>query len=106
NTMEADSACTQASKGSIWEKVILFPSTQYLNLKEIRMDSITIRMPDDFHVHFRRGKVLETVVPHTVRQFGRAMVMPNTNPPILTAKDAVAYRKEIRQCVDGMNTEW
>lgn len=59
------------------------------------MDSITLRMPDDFHVHFRRGAILKAVVPHTVRQFARALVMPNTDPPILKAEDVVGYRNEI-----------
>ena len=57
---------------------------------------IELRRPDDFHVHFRRGHVLRTVVPFTAEQFGRAMVMPNTSPrPILTAADADSYRHEI-----------
>jgi len=56
---------------------------------------ITIRRPDDFHVHFRRGDILRTVAPYTASQFGRALVMPNTDPPILTGADAQAYRDEI-----------
>ncbi len=58
---------------------------------------ITIRRPDDFHVHFRRGEMLRTVAPHTAAQFARALVMPNTDPPILLAADALVYRDEIRQ---------
>jgi dihydroorotase len=71
------------------------------------MDIIKILLPDDFHVHFRRGKMLEAVVPHTVRHFGRAMVMPNTTPkPILIAEDALEYRREIKRRIDAMNMEW
>jgi dihydroorotase len=57
---------------------------------------IELRRPDDFHVHFRRGAVLRTVVPYTADQFARAMVMPNTSPrPILGAAEAASYRDEI-----------
>lgn len=63
------------------------------------MERMTIPLPDDFHVHFRRGKILEAVVPHTARYFGRALIMPNTSPnPILTAEDAIDYRNEIIRC--------
>lgn len=63
------------------------------------MDQITIRQPDDWHVHFRSGAMLRTVVPFTARQFGRAIVMPNLVPPVTTARMAAAYREEIRAAV-------
>lgn len=63
------------------------------------MDTITIRRPDDWHVHFRSGTMLKAVVPFTARQFGRAIVMPNLTPPVTTAKMAAAYREEIRAAV-------
>lgn len=56
---------------------------------------IRIRRPDDFHVHFRRGDMLRLVVPHTASQFSRALVMPNTTPPVRTADDVARYRREI-----------
>ncbi len=56
---------------------------------------VTIRRPDDFHVHFRRGRILRTVVPYTASWFKRALVMPNTDPPILSAKSAEKYQQEI-----------
>ena len=59
-------------------------------------DRLTIRSPDDWHVHFRDGKILETVVPFTARQFARAIVMPNLAPPIIDVEAADAYRKRIR----------
>lgn len=61
--------------------------------------AIKIRRPDDFHVHLRRGEMLRTVVPYTAVHFGRALVMPNTNPPILTADEVVAYSVEILAAV-------
>ncbi len=62
------------------------------------MDSLTIRKPDDWHVHLRDGAMLEAVLPFTARVFGRAIVMPNLFPnPIVTTEDAVAYRKQIME---------
>ena len=45
-------------------------------------DTITIRRPDDWHVHFRDSAMLQTVLPWTARQFARAIVMPNLVPPV------------------------
>jgi dihydroorotase len=56
---------------------------------------ITIRRPDDWHVHFRVGAMLGAVVPETARHFGRALVMPNLVPPVLTGADAADYRDRI-----------
>ena len=58
-------------------------------------ESLTIRRPDDWHVHLRRGAMLEAVVGYTARQFARAIVMPNLSPPITTIEAAQAYRAEI-----------
>ena len=56
-----------------------------------------IKLPkgDDMHCHLRRGIIMRSVVGYTTRQFQRAVIMPNTDPPILTAEDAVQYRSEI-----------
>jgi dihydroorotase len=59
------------------------------------IESITLRRPDDWHVHFRDGAMLRTVLPHTARQFARAIVMPNLVPPVTTAAAAIAYRERI-----------
>lgn len=60
------------------------------------MNSITIRRPDDWHVHLRDGAMLEAVLPFTARVFGRAIVMPNLSPnPIVTTEQAIAYRNRI-----------
>jgi dihydroorotase len=58
-------------------------------------DTITLRRPDDWHVHFRDGAMLRQVVPWTARQFGRAIVMPNLVPPVTTVAAAVEYRERI-----------
>lgn len=57
------------------------------------MQTLTIIQPDDFHVHFRDGDALKSVVPHTARQMGRALVMPNLKPPITTVAQALEYKK-------------
>jgi len=62
-------------------------------------DRITIRRPDDWHLHFRDGDVMRGVVPYTARQFGRAIVMPNLTPPVTTAEMASAYRERILAAV-------
>ena len=58
-------------------------------------DRLTIRRPDDLHVHLRDGAMLTTVAPFTARQFGRAIVMPNLTPPITSVGAAEAYRERI-----------
>jgi dihydroorotase len=60
-----------------------------------RMDEITLRRPDDWHVHLRDGGMLKQVSPYTARQFGRAIVMPNLVPPITDVAAARAYRQRI-----------
>ena len=58
-------------------------------------DTLTIRRPDDWHVHFRDGAMMAAVLPHTARQMARAIVMPNLVPPVTTAAMAAAYRDRI-----------
>lgn len=66
--------------------------------------SITIRRPDDWHVHLRDGEMLQGVTAHTARQFGRAIVMPNLTPPVTSVDAAIAYRERILAAVpQGMN---
>ena len=57
--------------------------------------SITITRPDDWHLHLRDGAALASVLPHTARQFARAIVMPNLKPPVTTTAAAAAYRERI-----------
>ncbi|MEM9349394.1 MAG: dihydroorotase [Pseudomonadota bacterium] len=67
---------------------------------------LTIRRPDDWHVHFRDGDVLKAVLPETARHFGRAIVMPNLVPPVVTGQDAASYRKRIMAALpEGMSFE-
>jgi len=67
-------------------------------------DTITIRRPDDWHLHFRDGATMQAVVPHTARQFARAIVMPNLSPPVTTTAMAAAYRERIMAAVpEGMD---
>ena len=63
------------------------------------MDTLTITRPDDWHLHVRDGAALAAVVPHTARQFGRAIIMPNLKPPVTTATEAAHYRARIRAAV-------
>ena len=58
-------------------------------------ERLTIRRPDDWHVHLRDGAMLRDVVGYTARQFARAIVMPNLAPPVIRASDAAAYRERI-----------
>jgi len=60
---------------------------------------LTLRQADDWHVHLRDGTMLAAVVEHTVRQFARAIVMPNLTPPVTTVDAAEAYRKRILSTV-------
>ena len=57
---------------------------------------LTLRRPDDWHVHLRDGELLRTVLPYTAYHFARAVVMPNLVPPITTVAAASAYRDRIR----------
>ncbi len=59
------------------------------------MTRLTIRRPDDWHLHLRDGALLAAVVNDTARHFGRAIIMPNLVPPVITGDDAVAYRDRI-----------
>lgn len=63
------------------------------------MRSVTFRRPDDFHVHFRDGAVLQRVVPETALRFARAVVMPNLTPPVTTSALAAAYRRRVLAAV-------
>ncbi len=58
-------------------------------------DRITIRKPDDWHLHVRDGAMLKAALPFTAAHFGRAIIMPNLLPPVLTVKDAIAYRNRL-----------
>ena len=68
--------------------------------------SITIARPDDWHLHLRDGAALASVLPHSARQFARAIVMPNLKPPVTTTAAASAYRDRILAALpEGMSFE-
>ncbi len=68
--------------------------------------TLTLTRPDDWHLHLRDGAVLRDVLPHTARQFARAIVMPNLKPPVTTTEMAQAYRDRILAALPaGMSFE-
>ena len=58
-------------------------------------ERLTLRRPDDWHVHLRDGATMRAVLPHTAARFARAVVMPNLKPPVTTTALAVEYRRRI-----------
>ena len=60
---------------------------------------LTLTRPDDWHLHVRDADALAAIVPHTAQQFGRAIIMPNLQPPVTTTKQALAYRERILAAV-------
>jgi dihydroorotase len=58
-------------------------------------NTLILTRPDDWHLHLRDGAGLAAVLPHTARQFARAIVMPNLRPPVTTTAQALAYRERI-----------
>ncbi|CAN0618528.1 Dihydroorotase [Burkholderia sp. lig30] len=70
------------------------------------LTTLTLARPDDWHLHVRDGAMLAGVLPHTARQFGRAIIMPNLKPPVTTTAQAQAYRERILAAVPaGMTFE-
>lgn len=70
------------------------------------MTTISIRRPDDWHLHLRDGAALKAVLPDTAARFARAIVMPNLRPPVTTTALALAYRQRILQAIPaGMQFE-
>jgi dihydroorotase len=68
------------------------------------MTTLTIRKPDDWHLHLRDGAMLKAVLPFTARHFGRAILMPNLVPPVATTADAIAYRERVRAALPKDST--
>ena len=65
---------------------------------------ITIRKPDDWHLHVRDGEMLKAVLPFTAKNFGRAILMPNLVPPVRTAPDGIAYRERVMAALPQRST--
>jgi len=66
---------------------------------------LTITQPDDWHLHLRDGEALNSVAPFTAKQFARAIIMPNLNPPVTTVVMAVEYLDRILAAVEGTDFE-
>lgn len=65
----------------------------------MQTQTLTITRPDDWHLHVRDGVALQAVVPFSARQMGRAIIMPNLKPPVVTVAEAMAYRERIMAAV-------
>ena len=65
---------------------------------------ITIRKPDDWHLHVRDGAMLQAVLPFTARHFGRAILMPNLVPPVTNTAEAIAYRQRVMAALPAGST--
>ncbi len=63
------------------------------------MSELTIKRPDDWHLHLRDGDMMRAVLPYTAELYGRAIIMPNLKPPVKTVKDAKAFRQRILDCL-------
>ncbi|MBW4051862.1 MAG: dihydroorotase [Proteobacteria bacterium] len=70
------------------------------------MTAITIRRPDDLHLHLRDGQAMRSILPFTAARFARALIMPNLRPAVTTTEQALAYRKRILEALpQGMTLE-
>nr|CAB3478284.1 unnamed protein product [Digitaria exilis] len=82
---------------------VSFRAAPLPNLRATAMAAMSqqliITRPDDWHLHVRDGEVLEAVLPHSARHFGRAIIMPNLKPPVTTTARAVEYREEIMKAL-------
>ncbi len=63
------------------------------------LNTLTLQRPDDWHLHVRDGSLMASVLPHTARQFARAIIMPNLKPPVTTTAQASAYRQRILEAL-------
>jgi dihydroorotase len=68
------------------------------------MTTLTLRRPDDWHLHLRDGAALAAVLPFTAARFGRAIIMPNLQPPVTTTQQALAYRERILAALPAGST--
>ncbi|MHB1401725.1 MAG: dihydroorotase [Thiobacillus sp.] len=64
-------------------------------------DTLILIRPDDWHIHFRDGAAMQSVLPDTARVFGRAIAMPNLRPPVVNVADAAAYRERLQAAARG-----
>src|SRR6185436_9022956 len=71
----------------------------------ITMDRLTLRRPDDWHLHLRDGAAMAAVVADSARRFARAIVMPNLKPPVTTTQQALHYRERILGALQATGNE-
>ena len=64
-------------------------------MSKMNSDRLTLRRPDDWHLHLRDGAMMQAVAEHSANHFGRAIIMPNLVPPVVTGAQAGAYRERI-----------
>ncbi len=81
-----------SGRGALAESTDIIANNQYVPMT---LTTLTLRRPDDFHVHLRDAAQMRAVVGATAQVFGRAIVMPNLTPPITTTAAAAAYRQRI-----------
>ncbi len=65
----------------------------------LSQDRITLRQPDDWHLHLRDGDILNTVISPTAKVVKRAVIMPNLQPPITSIQSAISYRERIKNAI-------
>jgi dihydroorotase len=68
------------------------------------MTALTLRRPDDLHLHLRDGEAMRSVLPFTAARFARALIMPNLRPPVTTTEHAQAYRQRILDALPAGTT--
>ena len=68
-------------------------------------DRLTLRRPDDWHLHLRDGAMLEGIAYPSMQHIGRAIIMPNLVPPVVTGADARAYRDRILKALERSNAK-
>jgi dihydroorotase len=80
------------------------PLETRITLRYPEFMQITLRRPDDWHLHLRDGAMLKAVLPESARHFARAIIMPNLVPPVVTLADAIGYRDRILAALpEGMS---
>src|SRR4051812_39375470 len=89
-------ALPRASAAHRKRRFIERPSSEVKAQSKIRMmERISLKRPDDWHLHLRDGQAMASVLADSARQFGRAIVMPNLKLPVRTTQQALEYRERI-----------
>lgn len=73
-------------------------------MSKMNSDRLTLRRPDDWHLHLRDGAMMQAVAEHSANHFGRAIIMPNLVPPVITGAQAGAYRERIMAALPDETT--